>query len=163
MNTVLRKAAVPLFFGGPFGLFVASFAVADYNRELPAGKLEGFKGDKNPESLRQCLKKLNDKVSSYTLISSYGNECEELYVVNKLVADRVAELKALGVYKGEGDYKVRAHAISDLEGFTRKMCRRAMLRNSFYMDWFLETMYDNVVKCYVVPLWLLVVAVSLCV
>jgi hypothetical protein len=163
MNTVLRKAAVPLFFGGPFGLFVASFAVADYNRELPAGKLEGFKGAKNPESLRQCLKKLNDQLSSHTLISSYGNKCEELYVVNKLVTERVVELKALDVYKGEGDYKVRADAISELEDFTRKMCHRAMIRNAFYMDWFFETVYDNAVKCYVVPLWLLVVAVSLCV
>lgn len=164
MKAALRKAEVPLtIFGAPFGLFISSFAVADYNRTIPAGKLEGFKGAKNPETLRQCLKNLHDSVntSSSEKIPAYANKCEEVYVLHKLVTERVTELKALDIHNRDSDYGIRFDAVCELEDFRRKMCRRAMIRNSYYMDWFFATMSDNVEKCFLAPMLIMFLAGSI--
>jgi hypothetical protein len=164
MSAATRRLAFSLFFLGPFGIFASTFAVVDYNRKLPAGKLEGFKEANRPESLRQCLKNLHsNRVSPFTLIDAYESKCAETYVVHKLVTERVKELKGLDSYKSDVDYRIQMAAADELEEFTRKMCRRAMIRNSFYMDWLIATICDNGLKCCAAPVWVTLMAVSICV
>jgi hypothetical protein len=85
--------------------------------------------------------------------------CEELYVVYKLVTERVAEIKALGAYDHEADFMLREDVVRELEDVTSKMCRRAMIRNSFYMEWFFATVFDNALRYYVIPMLLVTMVI----
>jgi hypothetical protein len=83
-----------------------------------------------------------------------------MYVVHKLIAERVKELKSLDSYKNDRDYEIENTAADELVEYTRKMCRRAMIRNSFYMDWLMATLEDNAFKCYVAPFWIVFTALA---
>ena len=124
-----------------FGLFLSCFAVVDYSRNMVINE------EVNREFKKRGSKHLGDSLEqlhfeAYLQSITFNNikvnryKCIELFVLYKRAEMRKLELKNDDEFQNLTESACEVLAASELNNFGQRMCRRAMIRNFYFIKWF---------------------------
>lgn len=90
----------------------------------------------------------------YDDIALNRDQCDEFRYLYQTVENKIIEAEKDEVMKklGRTRRELEVVIVKDLSLFTQKLCRRAMLRNGYFLSWFQSMVQDGFIKYYIFPL-----------
>lgn len=127
--------------------FFAGHGIADYNRDVLDMNLTGFKRN-NVDYLGETLSRVywmafHKDSDLFCYLSLNASSCEETWYMYQKAERKIAEARKLPALKDKYDYEFHRLVVKEYTGFTKRMCRRAMIRNKYYFKWLTAVVWDE--------------------
>lgn len=137
-----------------FGVFLTTFAVIDFNREVNMDEVDSFNQRDSRhlgESLEQLHTRAFENKMTFNNIKVNRSRCAELFFLYKRAELKKKELRNDDEFRELTDTEIEALVAEEFNNFGQRMCRRAMIRNGHVLKWAKAMMQDEFIKFYVLP------------